>query len=153
MNDKKKFVIKLILWIIFSCVAPISFLIYRFDLFQQVSSIKIGGWGLLVILILFVFLKVLINNLDKSLDYSFSKQVLNGIVKVTLPLGLITLALFSIRNNIEEAFQFFAFLTISETIGTIISPFPKLIDNKEENNMIKLKDYVSSVLGINRDKK
>lgn len=132
-NETKTFIIKFAIWTILACLAPIGFIVYRFDLFQKVSKVNIGGWGLLVILIITIFSVVVGKYIKKGKTYSMTTQVITGLVKITLPLGLITLGLYSIRNNVELAIQVFGWMAISETIAIPFNPFPKWInDNKKK---------------------
>ena len=43
-QSKKTFWIRLAFYVVFGGLAPGAFLIWRFDLFSEISSLSIGGW-------------------------------------------------------------------------------------------------------------
>lgn len=129
----KSTILNFIVWTILACVAPIGFIIYRFDLFQKVSKVNIGGWGLVVILIVFVFAVVVKKNIKKGITYSRPTAILTGLLGAPLLLWLFTLGLYFIRNNMDVAIQVFLMISVCETLAALVNPFPKWInDNKQK---------------------
>ena len=58
--SKKQFWIRLPIYALFLFVIPAAFLIIRFKLFQKISALKIGGWGIVTILLVGVgFMKMM----------------------------------------------------------------------------------------------
>ena len=83
--SKKQFWIRLGLYILFGAVFPFVFLIWRFQLFQKVSGLSIGGWGLIGIIFVAIFFLKLMKAVRKGLPFSLGTQVLEGVCKVIFP--------------------------------------------------------------------
>ena len=61
MKDSRKvFVIRFITFLVFSLIAPITYLIVRFDLFTTTSGLQIGLWGVILFIIMVSVVVVLI---------------------------------------------------------------------------------------------
>ena len=77
-HPKTVFWARFILWTILSCVLPFAFIVWRFDLFHTISKVQIGGWGLIAIIIVAVFVFTVIRyvKLALSAKYSLIGQVL-----------------------------------------------------------------------------
>lgn len=123
-------------------------MIWRFELFNKISTISIGGWGLVCIIFSAVFIVKLAKQVKKGLPYSFFTQILNGIIKIVIPLITATLCLFAIKNCINEAIEFMICLTMCEIIAIPSNPFPKWIHTASENEEInKYKKIYSAITG------
>lgn len=133
-NEKKIFWTRFTLWVLFALIVPVAFLVWRFDLFRQVSKVSIGGWGLLAIIIVVVFFKTLLKYIKKGMPYSLTRQVLDGLVKVIIPLSALYAVLFAMQNSINYFLQALSVLIVSEAIAIPINPMPKWVnDNKKED--------------------
>ena len=80
----------------------------------------------------------------KGLPYSLGTQVLEGYIKVIVPLLVAIFCIYALQSIIEHLLQFLIALVISEAIAIPMNPFPKWIhDNhleREENKFMKFAD-------------
>lgn len=128
-QEKKIFIIRFILFTIFACVLPFIFIAWRYQLFRKVDSIALSGWGLVAIIILFVFTIYVVKSLKKGLynkrKWSMGMQIVNGLLKIVLPLLTIYFIINSIQNSIDLFKQSLIITIISEMIAIPINPLPK----------------------------
>lgn len=129
-----KFIFRLLLYIAFGLAIPMGYLIQEFKLFSQTTALKLGGWGLVVIIFTAVFMSKLIKQSIDALESEFAKQCLNAIRKVLIPLLSVTLCLYAVGNAWDELIKFFIVLTICEPIAYIANPFPTFLSFKEDIN-------------------
>lgn len=114
-------------WAMFSCVLPFLFIVYRFNLFSKISKIQIGGWGLIAIVIVAIFVFTVIKYIRLAFAgrYSLVGQILSGICKIVIPLGVFMVVLYNIRNNVETMIQVLGCVIVCETIAIPLNPLPK----------------------------
>lgn len=143
--EKKIFLARLILFTIFACVLPFSFIAWRYHIFTTLNSISLSGWGIIAIVIALVFIVYVARMLKRGMPYSMLTQCIGGLLKVTLPLILLYVVVNAIKNQSEIFLQALLVVIISETIAIPINPFPKwLNDNqikKEDSYFEKLKNW------------
>lgn len=131
--SKKMFWIRFALFIFSAFVIPFTFLVWRFKLFSKVSKLSVGGWGVIAIIFGAVFFIVLIKYVRKGLPFSMLSQVLEGICKVLIPILAALLIVDTMKNSMEQMFQFLFVLLFSEMIAIVVNPFPRWIhENKIE---------------------
>lgn len=123
--SKKEFWIRLSFYIFFGLICPGAFLIWRFHLFEKVSSLSIGGWGVVFILFVGIFFIRLMKAVRKGLPFSLFTQCLEGACKVILPLLLSLLILYVLQNSIAELMQVLSVFIVCELFAIPINPFPK----------------------------
>ena len=130
------------IYIVFGLVIPISFLIWRFDLFSSTNKIKFGGWGILAIILMAIFMINLSKQTEECFENGIEKQIIRAIRKVFIPLLSVTLCLWAVSDFINELIQFFIVITMCETIASMVNPmFDLAKEHKEgriENKMIKM---------------
>lgn len=143
--EKKIFLARLILFTIFACVLPFSFIAWRYHIFTTLNSISLSGWGIIAIVIALVFIVYVARMLKRGMPYSMLTQCIGGFLKVTLPLIILYVVVNAIKNQSEIFLQALLVVIISETIAIPINPFPKwLNDNqikKEDSYFEKLKNW------------
>jgi Na+/proline symporter len=143
--EKKLFLARLILFTIFACVLPFSFIAWRYHIFTTLNSVSLSGWGIIAIVIALVFIVYVARMLKRGMPYSMLTQCIGGLLKVTLPLILLYVVVNAIKNQSEIFLQALLVVIISETIAIPINPFPKwLNDNqikKEDSYFEKLKNW------------
>lgn len=146
--NKKEFWIRLILYVIFGGIIPFVFLVWRFNLFGKVSSISIGGWGIVAIVFVAIFFARLFKAVRKGLPYSIWTQILDGIIKVLIPLAVAAVVVYLFKDLTMQIFQFLMVVIISEMVAIPINPLPKWIhDNKIEQDNDNTKKLLET-LGI-----
>lgn len=138
--SKKEFWIRLSFYIFFGLIIPGAFLIWRFHLFEKVSSLTIGGWGVVFILFVGIFFIKLMKAIKKGLPFSLFTQCIEGICKVILPLLISLLILYLLQNSIKELMQVLGVFIICEMFAIPLNPLPKWghINNiKEDESRLK----------------
>lgn len=142
-KQRKIFIFRALLWSIFSCVMPVLFIGWRYDLFKKVGSLQLSGWGLFAIVIVFVFLYVLVKYIKAGLvEWSMTKQVINGVTKVIIPLGVVLAVCVGIRNSLDYFIQVLGCTIIFETIAVPLNPFPKWVYEKTKGRFESVVDYI-----------
>lgn len=123
----KKFVIRFILFTLFACILPFTFIAWRYELFSKVNEMSLTGWGIIGILIIAIFFFYVLNAIKKGMPYSMFTQIVDGIIKVEMPLILIYLLLSNIQATIDLFLQCMVCIIICEAIAIPINPLPKWI--------------------------
>lgn len=145
--SKKEFIIRAIIWAVFAVIAPLGFIIWRYNMFTQINKISLSGGGLLGVLLLIIFLHVLFKYIRSGLmGFSYVKQILNGVTKLLFPLVAILLVTVAVRNSLDYFIQSLGVTIISETIGIPINPFPKWIHEKTEGQYENMLDILLNKL-------
>ena len=126
MSKKKGiFIIRLIFYVCFSLIAPLAFLVWRFQLFQTVSKVSVGGWGLILIIFFIVYIWKLVNSVRQGMKFGIPKQILDGLCGITIPLFTTYWILWWLNGCIEELIEFVLVLTVCETVAIPINPIKK----------------------------
>ena len=126
---------RLILYCLFSMIAPCAYLIIRFNLFTTEKKVKIGFWGVVMIAIVFIVSALMMKFYLAGLKTKFSyfKQIVEGLIKFIMPLVILLLIFILIGNNIALLKEALFVIIPCETIAVFINPFPKwCFDNNIE---------------------
>lgn len=146
-NEKKKFIAKAVAWSMFSCVLPVCFIGWRYDLFNKVGSLQLSGWGMFAIVIIFVFLHTLVKYIKSGFSgWSMTKQIINGVLKVLIPIGALLALCVGIRANLDYFIQALSCVLLCEAIAIPMNPFPKWVWEKSQGKIEGLIDYAVSKL-------
>lgn len=126
---------RFVLWASCACVLPFLFIAYRFRLFQNISKMNVGGWGLIAILIVAIFALVLVKYVLNAFSskYSFIAQCLSAFCKVVIPLVCLYAMLYSIRDNIDAFLQALGCTILCEIVAIPINPMPKWVYEMQKN--------------------
>lgn len=153
MNDKKAlFWTRFGIYVLFQIVIPITFLVWRFKLFQKISTVSIGGWGIVVIILVTAFFVSMIKYVKKGLPFSFLTQCLNGIMKTIIPLIAIAFILNWLKGSINELSQFVIVYILCQIVAIPANPFPKWVhDNNLQQEENKTRRFLEN-LGIIKPK-
>lgn len=140
----KKFIIQFIIFIAFGILAPILYLTIRFNLFQTTSRLQIGIWGIIVIGIIIGSISVLIKYyLDgMKTKYSLFKQILQGVIKLILPLLLFLIILIFMKDNIKLMIESLLVIIPCEIIAIVVNPLPKWCFENNVNGIIAITDKI-----------
>ena len=144
------------IYILVGYVAPIFFLMWRFELFKEISKVSIGLWELIIFIIVFASVIKLIQYVKKGLPYSLLTQVLNGVTKVIIPLIICLVIVNTFKNSADKLnllVQFLVVLIACECVAIVVNPFPKWIhDNHLEEQEHQFRKVFES-LGVIKPKK
>lgn len=126
-HPKTTFWSRFVLWSVFACVLPFSFIVWRFKLFHAISKMQIGGWGIIAIVIVLAFAISIIRYIKMALSsrYTLIGQILGGFCKIILPLLAVLAILYSVRENIDLMLQALGCVTLCEAIAIPLNPLPK----------------------------
>lgn len=152
-KERKKFIARAAAWAMFSCVLPVVFIGWRYDLFgKKASSLSLTGWGMFAIIIITVFVYVVVKYIRAGFpDWSMAKQIISGIIKVLLPIGAILALCAGIRVNMDYFIQALSCVLICEAIAIPINPFPEWVWNKSQGKFESAVDYIADAIN-NRNK-
>lgn len=138
---KKEFWTRFILWFLIAFGTPIAIICYEYKLIKPGTEYKFTGWGLIVSIIIFISLFVVLGYILQALKWSMTKQVLNGIRQVVLPILFLYMISNIIAANIEKIKIILTVTLIGEVIAIPINPFPKWLWLKNINDLkMALKD-------------
>lgn len=141
--SKKQFWIRFSFYVLFGLIIPMVFLVWRFKLFRKISAISVGGWGITVVIFSILFMIKLAKQVKKGLPFCFVSQLLNGLIKVILPLFMALLCLYFIRNYISEVMEFLVVLILSESVAIAVNPFPSWVHcNKLKEDETNFKIFI-----------
>ena len=145
-KETSLFWIRFVIYVMFAVAIPVAFLIWRFKLFHTISSISIGGWGVIAILIVaFSFISML-KYIRKGLPFSFITQCINGIVKIIIPLVAVLLVVNALKNSVNELIQFLVVYIACQVVAIPVNPLPKWVhDNKLEEEENKFRKFAESI--------
>lgn len=133
---------RFISWALFACLAPVGFIAWRFQLFSKVSAVQFGGWGILAVIIIAVFLITIFKYVCKGMmRWSMTKQIIMGLCKVTIPLIALYWILWAISANITIFLQALAVVIVCETIAIPVNPLPQWVDEKTQGMINSPVDY------------
>ena len=151
-KELKIFWVRAILWALFSCAIPVAFIGWRYDLFRKVGSLQLSGLGLIAIVIIFAFIYVVVKYIRAGfVEWTMTKQIISGVIKVILPLGALLAICIALRNSLDVFIQALSCVLISEVIALPINPFPEWVWKKSQGRFESAVDFVADKL-YNRSK-
>lgn len=149
MNDKTKFVLRLVFFIITSVGIPFAYMIYRFDLFQTTTKTNIGIAELLcIILLISLFVLLLKYYIDgMQTRYSYLKQIITGFIKVVVPLVISFLVVLWLEDNVAILEEFLLVTIPCEFVAIFLNPLPKWAF---DNNVDGLGEIANKIFNRNK---
>lgn len=151
-QEKKKFVARAVAWAVFACGLPVAFIGWRYDLFRSAGELQFSGWGMIAIVIVLVFLIVVVKYVKALFtEWSMTKQIISGVLKIILPLGALLALCVGIRSNLDYFIQALSCVIICEAMAIPMNPFPELIYKKTEGRYDSMTDYAAAKIGEKRE--
>lgn len=147
--SKKQFWIRFGLYALLGLLIPVIFLIWRFKLFEKVSTteIAIGGWGVVVFIIFIAFFSSMLKAVKKGLPFSFGTHIITSMVKVTIPLLVSVFVVYFLKDFTTELFQVLCVLLVCETAASILNPLPQWAhENQIDTENIRIKNVLSAFI-------
>lgn len=147
--EKKSFLIRLILFLIFSLAIPIVYVSIRFHLFTNKQIISI--WGIILLIIILCVVVVMIKfYLDgMKTKFSYLKQILMGTIKVLIPIAIVWLLCFWIKSkigvfvsNVDLMVETLSVIFVSELFAIIINPLPKWAFENNVDGLVQITDKI-----------
>lgn len=126
-HPKTVFWTRFVLWTLCACVLPFMFIVWRFELFKTISKVQIGGWGIIAIILVALFVLTIIKYVRMALKakYTLLGQFLGGFCKIIIPLVVALLILNSVKENVNSLIQALGCVTICEAVAIPLNPLPK----------------------------
>ena len=142
--SKKAFVLRAILFTLFACIIPFVFIAWRYSIFKvnENPRISLTGWGFVGIIIVFFFIRYMVLVLKKSIPHSLLAQVVNGFIKVLMPLILVYIVIGALESGLYLFKQALIITILSESIAIVINPFPQYMYEKGIEDVEGLLDIV-----------
>lgn len=145
VEEKKIFITRAIVWALFACVVPVLFIGYRYDLFKKAGELQLSGWGLIALVIVFIFSITFVKYIKSGMtEWSMLKQILNGVIKVILPLGMVLLVTIAIQNNVKYFIQAMSCVIICEAFAIPLNPFPQWVYMKTAGKLDSTLDFLAN---------
>lgn len=141
-KERNIFVIRVCLYVLFGLILPSAFIVWRYDLFKVVSKVNIGGWSLVLGLIILIFSIITLRYILHNKEYSYVKQIIKGVCYLILPLLFAIYVLYSVRETINQLIQVLGFITISETLAIIVNPLEEWAYKKSLGQQETFINYV-----------
>lgn len=147
--EKKQFITRLILFLTFSLIAPITYVSIRCGLFKAKNTISI--WFIIVLGIVLAVIGLIIKYyLDgMKTKYSMLKQVLEGFIKIVLPIAFILIGvcwfktkLEWIANNVNLLIEVLGVILGCEIIAIIVNPLPKWAFENNVEGLVEISDKI-----------
>lgn len=144
-DSKKIFLTRAIAWAILACGAPVAFIGWRYDLFRKVGTLQLSGWGMIALIIAFAFIRVLVGYIRAGfVGWSMTKQIVEGIIKVLLPLGVLYALCIGIRANLDYFIQALGCVILCEAAAIPVNPFPEWVWKKSSGRFESMIDMIAS---------
>jgi len=121
LTERQKFWIRMALYVIFGLILPCAFIIWRCDLFGG-KPVTLGFWGFIVILIVTLFSTSCLRWLRKGLKFCMIKQVIDGFIKIILPLTTVLLFVVVIKDNVDLIIQCLGCIIACELVAIPLNP-------------------------------
>ena len=148
-TENKIFVTRLITWIIFALILPVCFIVFRFDIFHKSPHFALGFWGLFAVIIILTFVISSLRYICKAMPFSMATQIIGGVAKVILPLGLLLFAAYYIKMNLDAFIQALWVVLCSEAVAIPLNPMPKWIhEHLSEEQQKKIENIID--LGLDK---
>ena len=147
--EKKEFITRLILFLLFSLVVPISYISIRCQLWTQKTTISF--WFILLVIIVIGVVAVLIKYyLDgMKTKYSMVKQILTGVIRVILPIGIVLLLAIWYKgraewivNHTNLFIEIVSIILVSEAIAIVVNPLPKWAFENNVDGLVEITDRI-----------
>lgn len=133
-KDKLILAVRFIAFTAFAMVIPICIVGYRYDLFTKVSKVQLSGWGIIAIIIAFIFTKYVARMLTKAFPYSMPTQILTGFFKVIVPLLILYMFVNSIKIDFELFLSSLKYIICCEIVAIPLNPLPKMVHDANLEN-------------------
>lgn len=126
------FWVRCILWFLFACALPFTFIAFRYGIFKGEKTLQLTGLGIVAIVIVVVFIIVFIKYLCEGLKGGFAYQCIIGLIAIIIPLcGLLALIEVA-KKNMELFEEVLGCVILCEFIGIPLNPFPAWIEKRRK---------------------
>ncbi len=133
----------------FSLVAPMVYVSIRCGLFKSKQSISV--WFIIVLGVVLSVVSLIIKYyLDgMKTKYSLMKQLLEGFIKVVLPIAFVLVAVVWFKSkmewivsNVNLMIEVLSVILGCETIAIVVNPLPKWAFNNNVDGLVQITDKI-----------
>lgn len=149
METNKSFIIRLIAFLMAALVLPCIYLAIRFNLFK--SKMAISVWGIIIIGLILIVVSAMIKFYLAGMKtkWSYLKQILEGFIKVILPILFILIVVIWAKTklewliaNINLFIEAISVILGFETVAIIINPLSKWAFDNNIDGMVSIADKI-----------
>ena len=147
--EKKELITRLSLFLMFSLVAPIVYVSIRCKLFSAKKTISI--WFIIILGVVLGVVSLIIKYyLDgMKTKYSLMKQILEGFIKVIMPIAFVLIAVVWFKSkmewivsNVNLMIEVLGVVLGCEVIAVIVNPLPKWAFNNNVDGLVEITDKI-----------
>lgn len=147
--EKKELITRLSLFLMFSLVAPIVYVSIRCKLFSTKQTISL--WFIIILGVVLGVVSLIIKYyLDgMKTKYSLMKQLLEGFIKVVLPIAFVLIAVVWFKSkmewivsNVNLMIEILSVILGCEIIAIIVNPLPKWAFNNNVDGLVEITDKI-----------
>lgn len=144
---KKELITRLSLFLLFSLVAPLTYISIRCKLFSVKKSISV--WFIIIIGIVLAVVSLIIKYyLDgMKTKYSILKQILEGTIKIILPIAFVLVAIVWFKSklewiidNVNLMIEILGVVLGCEIIAVVVNPLPKWAFENNVDGLVQITD-------------
>lgn len=147
--QKKELITRLILFLMFSLIAPITYVSIRCKLFSTKTTISV--WFIIVLGVVLAIVSLIIKYyLDgMKTKYSIFKQILEGFIKVILPITFVLISVVWFKSkmewivsNVNLMIEILSIILGCEVIAVIVNPLPKWAFENNVDGLVQITDKI-----------
>ncbi len=147
--QKKELITRLILFLMFSLIAPITYISIRCKLFSTKTTISV--WFIIVLGVVLAIVSLIIKYyLDgMKTKYSIFKQILEGFIKVILPITFVLISVVWFKSkmewivsNVNLMIEILSIILGCEVIAVIVNPLPKWAFENNVDGLVQITDKI-----------
>ena len=147
--QKKELITRLILFLMFSLIAPITYISIRCKLFSTKTTISV--WFIIVLGVVLAIVSLIIKYyLDgMKTKYSIFKQILEGFIKVILPITFVLISVVWFKSkmewivsNVNLMIEILSIILGCEVIAVIVNPLPKWAFDNNVDGLVQITDKI-----------
>lgn len=135
MSDRTKFWVKLIAFMLFTCIVPFLAINYYYDLFNVEGRFMMGGWSMILIALVSIPIFYALSRIVKALEQGLVKQIIVGIMYVIVPLVIVLFMTSVIAENVMKIQRILYIVIPSVAIGIVVNPLPVWVAEREQSQI------------------
>lgn len=140
MDTKPMFVVRLFITTFLIVCVPLLWLNYNTDIFKGTNLPPISLGALIVLIILLaevvILLRFYLNGMKTK--YSFLKQVIDGFLKIVMPIIIAWVILTFMKDNVEQVVLGLKVMIPCCSVAVVINPLPKWAFNNNVDGLIDI---------------
>jgi len=125
-------------------IAPAIYLFIKYRCYEFTSKLSLGGWGILALIVFAVGVYTFLKYLIFGGVWAYWKQVVQGVLKVALPISILIIMV-AISISFREELLWFLGVALGCWFGAyLVNPFPEWTYQKTLGQTADVVDYAFS---------